>query len=124
MTPTNAALVYAGLTALPLAMQLALAAGAPLGRFSVGGRFAGRLPPAWRILALVQGGVLAAMAVTVLDHGGVLAIGMTAGAIWVVFALTVLTLIANAASPSRPERLLWTPVTALMALAALGTALL
>jgi hypothetical protein len=39
-------------------------------------------------------------------------------------AVTLLSLVANAASPSRPERLLWTPVLALMAAAALGVGLL
>lgn len=39
---------------------------------------------------------------------------------WAAVGLTVLTFIANAASPSRPERLLWTPVTAAMAVAAVG----
>ena len=43
---------------------------------------------------------------------------------WPAFALTVLSLVANAASPSRPERLLWTPVIALMAAAALGVGIL
>ena len=32
------AYAYTGLAALPVAMQLALAAGAPLGRYTVGGR--------------------------------------------------------------------------------------
>jgi hypothetical protein len=39
-------------------------------------------------------------------------------------ALTLVSLVANAASPSRPERLLWTPVLALMAAAGLGAGLL
>jgi len=37
--------------------------------------------------------------------------------------LTLLSLAANAASPSRPERLLWTPILSLMAVAALGVGL-
>ena len=48
------AFAYAGLAALPSLMHLAIAAGAPLGRLTIGGRFHGRLPPAWRVLAVVQ----------------------------------------------------------------------
>jgi len=117
------AIGYAGLAALPLAMHLALAAGAPWGRFTLGGRFSGRLPPVWRALAIVQGALLAAMAGAVLARAG---IGVPALAVlfWPAVAVTVLSLLANAASPSRPERRLWTPVLTLMAFAAFGVAFL
>jgi len=52
------AFAYAGLAMLPVLMHLANAAGAPLGRLTVGGRFPGRLPPVWRALALVQAALL------------------------------------------------------------------
>ncbi|WP_372839895.1 hypothetical protein [Phaeovulum sp.] len=123
MTNQTLALLYAALAALPTAMQIALAAGAPLGRFTVGGRFAGRLPPIWRVLALVQAGVLAVMALVVLERGGALSTGLPRGLFWPVVGLTVLTCVANAASPSRGERRLWAPVTLGMVAAALGTAL-
>ena len=117
------ATLYAVLALLPITLQIALMLGAPLGRFSVGGRFPHRLPPLWRVLAGVQALVLASMAAAVLDRGGVIALGWPPVAFWLAVAATILSGLANAASPSRPERLLWTPVTALMALAALSTAL-
>ena len=115
------AFAYAGLAALPVLMHLAVAAGAPLGRFTVGGRFPGRLPPLWRGLALVQAALLGTMAGAVLARVG---IGPTllAPLFWPAVGLTLLSLVANAASPSRPERLLWTLVLFLMAAAALGVA--
>ena len=122
MTQTLA-LAYAGLAALPVLMHLAVAAGAPLGRLTVGGRFSGRLPPLWRALALVQGALLATMAGAVLARAG-LGASPLALLFWPATALTLLSLAANAASPSRPERLLWTPVLALMAAAALGVGFL
>ena len=100
-------------------MHLAVAAGAPLGRLTVGGRFPGRLPPAWRALALVQAALLGTMAGAVLARAGVGAVSL-APLFWPAVALTLLSLAANAASPSRPERLLWTPILFLMAAAALG----
>lgn len=105
-------------------MHIALAAGAPLGRFTVGGRFTGRLPGPWRALALVQALLLIAMACAVLDRGGVLPLGLPGLAFWTALSLTLLTTTANIATPSRPERLLWGPVTFAMSIAAIGIALL
>jgi len=124
MTPTTLAISYAALAGFPTAMQIALAAGAPLGRFTIGGRFPGRLPGPWRALALVQASLLLAMACAMLDRGGVLRLGLPDAAFWTALALTVLTTIANVATPSRPERLLWGPVTLAMTAAAIGIALL
>jgi hypothetical protein len=116
------AFAYAGLAALPVLMHLAVAAGAPLGPLTVGGRFPGRLPPVWRALALVQAALLGTMAGAVLARAGVDAAPL-APLFWPAVALTLLSLVANAASPSRPERLLWTPILLLMAAAALGVGL-
>ncbi|MPQ96099.1 hypothetical protein [Thioclava sp. JE_KL1] len=121
MPAATPALIYAALAALPVAMHIALAAGAPLGRFTLGGRFPGRLPWRWRGLALVQAALLAGMAAAILSDAGVLALGWPPVAFWGAFTLTGLSLLANAASPSRPERLLWTPLLALMVFCALAS---
>ncbi len=123
MTPMILAISYAVLAGLPAAMHIALAAGAPLGRFTNGGRFPDRLPGPWRALALVQASLLLAMACAMLDRGGALRLGLPDLAFWTALALTVLTTIANVATPSRPERLLWGPVTLAMSAAAIGLAL-
>ena len=122
MTPTILAISYAALAGRPTAMHIALAAGAPLRRFTIGERFPSRWPGPgpgpWRALALalVQASLLLAMACAMLDRGGVLRLGLSDVAFWT--ALTVLTTIANVATPSRPERLLWGPVTLAMTAAA------
>ncbi|KIQ71193.1 hypothetical protein [Wenxinia marina] len=69
----------------------------------------------------MQAGLLAVMALAVLDRGGI-ATPLPSALFWPVAGLTALTCLANVASPSRPERRLWGPVTALMLAAALGTA--
>ncbi|MCB1356708.1 MAG: hypothetical protein KDK53_09505 [Maritimibacter sp.] len=120
MSDTIFATVYAALAALPFALQLAVAAGAPLGRFTVGGRFPGRLPGAWRALALVQAALLAAMALVVLSTAGVIGIALPGWTIWPVLGLTLLTNFANLVTPSRPERLVWGPVTVAMSLCLIG----
>ena len=118
MTANLAAMIYTGLAVLPLTMHVALAVGAPLGRLTVGGRFDGKLPPLWRGLALVQVGLLIGLSVSMLDRAGVLALGIPGLVFWAAFALTLATFMANAASPSRPERILWGPVTFGMAVCA------
>ncbi|QXT40647.1 hypothetical protein [Gymnodinialimonas ceratoperidinii] len=123
-TASAFALIYATCCALPLAMQIGLAMGAPWGRFANGGRHPGVLPPRWRILAVVQGSLLAAMAWVVLARAGVIAAEVPDGLFWAALGLSILTAIANAISPSRPERLLWAPVTCAMAVSALAVAFL
>ncbi|WMT92695.1 hypothetical protein [Pelagibacterium sp. H642] len=105
---------FAAFVLLPIIVQMALALGAPIGRYTLGGRFPGQLPRRWRVLALVQAGLLGGMTIIVLDHTGSLGLGLPQVLIYIVLGLTVLSLLANAISPSRPERLMWTPVTALM----------
>lgn len=114
------AICYAALASLPIMMHIALSAGAPLGRFTVGGRFPGPLPPLWRVLALVQAAILAGMAIVVLDRGAVLSVALPAVLFWLVLGITGLTFLANAASPSRAERRLWTPVILGMLLCIIG----
>jgi hypothetical protein len=119
-----AAWIYAVLCAFPLAMQIGLALGAPWGRFANGGRHPGVLPRAWRALAVVQGGLLAAMAWVVLARGDVIAAEVPEALFRAALGLSILTAIANAISPSRPERLLWGPVTCAMAVCAVTIAVL
>lgn len=61
-----AALLYATVSALAVAFQLAPAAGAPWGAYAMGGAVPGRFPPALRIAALVQAALIAGMAAVVL----------------------------------------------------------
>ena len=122
MPPLDPAHIYALLSALPITMHIAIAGGAPLGRFTVGGRFPGRLPTVWRALALVQAGLLAGMACVVLDRAGLITVGLPRVLFPLAIAVTALSLLANAISPSRSERLLWTPVLAGMLLTGLAVA--
>lgn len=122
MTPATPALIYAAFCALPIAMQIGLILGAPWGRFANGGRHPGILPPAWRALAVVQGALLAAMTWVVLARADVIAAQVPAPIFWGAVGITLLSLIANAISPSRAERLLWTPILLAMTAAALCVA--
>lgn len=117
-----AVLVFAGLAGLVALFQIALALGAPWGHLAMGGRWPRRLPPGPRIAALVQAGLMAAMARIVAGAGGVLAPFGPDWLIWVVVAVTGLSALANNVTPSRGERRLWGPVALVMVLAAIWVA--
>lgn len=116
-----AAWVYGGLVVVLVGFQICLAAGAPWGHLANGGLHPGRMPPLWRGLALVQGGLLAAMGWAVMSYAAEKG-GAGGGLVWAfraALALTIATTIANWITPSAPERRLWGPVTLVMLISAL-----
>ena len=60
------------------------------------------------------------MAAVVLSAAGLIDIALPGWTIWPVLGLTLLTTLGNLATPSRPERLLWGPVTVAMSLCLIG----
>lgn len=109
-----AAAVY-GLICLGLCgFQAALVAGAPWGAYTQGGRVTGRLDRRGRVMALVSIPVLVFLGAAILNAGGAWALGWPRWTGWAALGLTVLTTAANWATPSRPERRLWGPVTLVM----------
>lgn len=98
--------------------QLLLAAGAPLGRAAWGGRHR-TLPATLRRASLAAVGVLAAAAWVVLARAGTLPPGpeplWIRAAAWVFGAYFTFNTVANAVSRSPAERVVMTPVAALLA---------
>jgi hypothetical protein len=112
---TAGAWLFAALAAFVVGFHLAVILGAPWGRLTMGGRWPGVLPRRARVLSALS-------AALVLGMAAVLARGGPPGAVWAVVALSGLAVIANAATPSGPERRLWLPVTIAMLLAAISVA--
>ncbi|MBI1418504.1 MAG: hypothetical protein GC146_14905 [Limimaricola sp.] len=112
--------VYVGLAGVVALFQLSLAFGAPWGSYTMGGAVPGVLTPDLRVAAFAQAFILLWFALVVAGRAG---IGRHPLApprfIWVVALFGVLTLVANLASPSLPERNLWGPVAAMMLAAVL-----
>ncbi|MEV5042063.1 hypothetical protein [Microbacterium sp. LMI1x-1-1.1] len=111
------ALVLTVILALLAIFQIALALGAPLGRFASGGQHR-VLPARLRIGSLVSVGIYALIAVLAWDR--VRAIDVLPGVVaqvgmWVVFAYFVLGTLMNALSRSKPERFTMVPVTIALA---------
>jgi hypothetical protein len=118
MTAAVVSLVLLGGLAV---FQALLAAGLPLGRFAWGGQNE-VLPARLRIGSVVSIGLYAAFAVLILQAAeveDVLPDGVADVAIWVLAGYFALGIAMNAVSRSRPERLVMTPVVALLAICCL-----
>ena len=121
-----AAIIFAAVAAGAAAFQIALALGAPLGEYAMGGRFPGRFPPAMRLAAVVQAALLALFAGFVLSTAGVALPSWASAApwfIWVVVAFSAVSLVVNAISRSAKERRVWVPVALVMLASSLVVAL-
>lgn len=108
-----AAWLHAGLTALVFAFQIALILGAPWGHLTMGGRHPGALDATGRILAAVSAGLVVAMSLAVLSAAGI-GLSWPRWTLWVAVAVASLSVLANAATRSAPERRLWLPVVLVM----------
>jgi len=97
--------------------QLALALGAPIGRFAWGGRHE-VLPTRFRIGSAVSIVLYAIFAAILLDRAGVIDVipdGASRIGAWVLTGYLVLGVAMNAISRSRSERFVMTPVVAILA---------
>ncbi|HWL00744.1 MAG TPA: hypothetical protein VNQ52_00065 [Microbacteriaceae bacterium] len=121
-----AAIVFVVLLGLLVLFQLALALGAPWGRFAWGGQHAGVLPTGYRIGSVVGILVYGLIGTIALDRAGLVAwypAGFSQVAMWVVFGVLALGVLMNAISRSKPERYVMTPVALALAVLALMIAL-
>lgn len=106
-------IVYAVATAVVVAFQVALALGAPWGAYAMGGAYPGQFPPAMRVAALVQAGILLGFAGIVLSRAGIALQRLervSRWMIWVVVGFAALSLVLNLITPSAGERNMWAPV--------------
>ena len=126
MSSTFFAYLFAFATLIVVLFQLALAAGMPWGHLAMGGRYPGKFPINLRVGAVIQGALLAFLAMIVLSHAGIAFPGLSnlsIGLIWVAVAVSGLSLITNLITPSKWERILWAPVALIMTISSLITAL-
>ena len=123
---TVAALVFAIAAIGVIAFQLALAFGAPWGRYAMGGAFPGRMPPKMRVAAVVQAGLIALLAVVVLSAAGLLVPELAAAypwLVWIAVSVSALAVVLNAISRSAGERRIWVPVASVLLVSSLLVAL-
>ncbi|MER3388578.1 MAG: hypothetical protein RJQ01_00970 [Microcella sp.] len=122
---TAAAIAFTVIMGGLAVFQLALVAGAPLGRFAWGGQYR-VLPAGKRVGSVVSVVLYALFTVVVLQRAGLVdalpTIFVDIG-IWVLVAYFALGIIMNGASRSRPERYTMAPLTLVLAVLALLVAL-
>jgi hypothetical protein len=120
-----AGIVYAAATGVIVAFQIALALGAPWGAYAMGGAYPGQFPPALRIAALVQAGILIGLAGIVLARAGIALQSWERVArwmVWVAVAFSAVSLVLNLITPSAGERMLWAPVALVLLVCSLMVA--
>lgn len=121
-----AAIVYACISVLVSAFQIALALGAPWGAYAMSGAFPGPLPAPLRMSAVIQAVLLLALAGVVLARAGVALPGWSAMSrwlAWVAVGFAGVSLALNLMSPSAGERLIWAPVASLLLVTSLLVAM-
>jgi hypothetical protein len=120
-----AALALTVILAALAVFQLALALGAPIGRFAWGGQHR-VLPTRLRVGSLVSILIYAVIALLALDRAALIDVvpdPVSAVGMWVAFGYFVLGIPLNAISRSKPERYTMTPIVAVLAVLSLLVAL-
>jgi hypothetical protein len=120
-----AALIGVALLGCLAVLQLLLVAGAPLGRFAWGGQHV-VLPVGLRIGSTVAIAIYGVVALLMLQAAGAFTVlpgGLVGVAMWVLTGYFALGVAMNAASRSRPERLVMTPTVLILAAVCLALAL-
>jgi hypothetical protein len=123
---TLAALVFAVAAGGVVAFQVALALGAPWGRYAMGGAFPGRFPPPMRVAAVVQALLIGLLAVAVLSAAGLVVPDVALAfpwLAWVAVVVSALAVVLNVISRSAGERRIWVPVAAVLLVSSLIVAL-
>ena len=115
MNPTTiAALIQAVISLGVVIFQLALAAGAPWGEFTMGGQYKGTLPRSLRMGAAVSAVIMLAQAGHYLAQARLVPklLDPTGDNVvnWIWFGFSLAGLILNSISRSKKERNTWVPV--------------
>ena len=97
-----------------IAFQVALVAGAPLGYLTQGGQYQGKLPPSRRVVAGASITLLLCMGAAIASTAGIVSSSLPTWTRDVTVIIQALTTVANWATPSTSERLLWAPVSTVM----------
>lgn len=126
MLNTIAAQLFALLAAAAVVFQVALMCGAPLGEFTLGGKYPGRLPLTIRLMPAFSGILLSGFALVVVARAGLAFPALAASSrllVWFVVAYCAVGVVANYFTPSRRERLVWLPVVLLMLVTSITVAM-
>ena len=126
MIVTIAAIVFSILIGIVVLFQFGLVVGMPWGEATMGGKYPGKLPLPMRIVSVFSMLILTTLAIIVLTKADLIlaelkSIAFTA--IWFVVGFSVIATILNTLTPSKIERKIWAPTTALLLITSLIVAL-
>ena len=118
--------IFIALTIMIAIFQLALAFGAPLGEYTMGGKFPGKLPIKMRVAALVQIIILLFFDFVVITKAGMAFdqyhnVGRIG--IWFIVAFFVFGSFVNLSSPSRKEKIVMGPANIIALISTLVVAI-
>lgn len=108
-----AAILYVIIVVGVIVFQFCLIAGAPWGRLTQGGRHEGALPVAGRVAAALSVLLLVFMGAGIASAAGITP-NWPMWTAYVALAVQALSTTLNWITPSRAERRLWGPITAVM----------
>ena len=108
-----AALLYVAIVAGVIVFLVCLIAGAPWGRLTQGGRYEGALPAPGRITAGLSVPLLVCMSAGITSTAA-MPPNWSSWTGWAALAVQMLSTVLNWITPSRAEKRLWGPVTAIM----------
>jgi cytochrome bd-type quinol oxidase subunit 2 len=111
--------LYAMATVAIAFFQIALIAGAPLGRYTQGGQHDGALPMSGRIIAVVSIPVVLFQGLAILSAAGFPGLDWPAWTEWLAFGVQIVSTVLNWITPSKSERMVWGPVMLVMSAMAL-----
>ncbi len=126
MIASLAVSISIALIAVVILFQLALAFGVPWGNLAMGGKYPGKFPPVMRVAALVQIVILTIIGVVISVRGGIIFpewFFLADKIIWGVVVFNVIGLVANLATRSKWERIIWAPIAVVLLVCSLIVAL-
>jgi len=119
------AILFSILIFIVILFQAALALGAPWGEYAMGGKFPGKFPLQMRVACIFQIVILIFLGLIVLSKVELLLSSWSSFAkvaIWFVVAFSAVSTVLNTITKSVPERRIWAPVSVLLLLTSLITA--
>ena len=103
--------VFTVAAALAIGLHALLILGAPIGFMTMGGHISGVLPARARVVSLVQVVLLVVFIAIVFERAGLASFAPNLSwPIWIVVAVSALSLLAYTITPSKRERLFGMPV--------------
>lgn len=126
MIVSISAIMFTILIGIVILFHLCLVIGMPWGKATMGGKYPGKLPNGMRIISVISMIILFILAIIVLAKADLVIYefkSISSVAIWFVVGFSAIGTILNIITPSKIERNIWGPTTALLLITSIIVAL-